>query len=146
METRRQSTSRKNGFLAPYYDLEEDEADQSTPNAVAVEFAISTFWDGISATPNGDAFVSAGMITQICEYCLPKESDFLSWKDAAGARLVQYFSKKQTVDDRAPTIPKKFFEPEVHPGTMDWHSAEARLVGDPDEAMNRYLPLTPRED
>ena len=134
----------KDKFLPPYYNLEDTY--KNTTNAIAVEFVISTFWDGIMAVPGDDVLVSAGMITQICEYCLPKESGFHLWKDVAGARLIQYFPRKQAINDKARTIPKKFFELEVDPNTIEWCSGEAMLASDPDEAMNRYLPLTLRED
>jgi len=57
----------------------------------AVEVALESIIDGIASVPDAETAVDAAFVTQLCEYVLPTECEFGSWKNVVVQRLKAEF-------------------------------------------------------
>ena len=128
--------------LAPYYDLGVVEViDRRPENAVAVEYAISTIWDGVMCIPNEETFIQAGLATQICEFVLPPDSEFSTWRKDILLRLKKEFPAGGRPNDQV-QVSRNLFDLDSELKDVDHKADCSTLVGDADLKGNRYLPLT----
>ena len=130
----------------PEYDLTIVEVSQIRPaNAVAVEFAISSIWDGIMCIADEATNIPACVATQICDYVLPRDCGFVQWREEMLQRLKKQFPPGEKHPDLV-RISRRFFDTEIDVDDVDHEADCVSLLGDVDIEGNPYLPLSELEE
>ena len=127
--------------LPPYYDLTVVEVSQSRPeNAVAVEFVISSIWEGTLSLADDETFFDAALATQICEYVLPHDCGFRQWREVMLKRLIDRFPSGEK-DTGLVQVSRRFFDTDIDIDDIDHEADCSSLIGDGGFVGNPYLPL-----
>ena len=131
--------------LPPYYDLTVVKESRGRPvSIVTVEIALDSIWEGILCIPREETYIESAVVTQLCEYMLPRDCGFKQWRGAILERLRGIFPSGEKHHDLV-RISRRFFDTDVDLDDIDHEADCASLLGDGDFEGNRYLPLTEPE-
>lgn len=128
--------------LAPYYNLTAvDESRGRSANIDAVELAFDSVWEGVLSIPREETNVDATVVTQLCEYILPRDCGFKQWREVILQRLKEKFPSGEK-NPSLIQISRRIFDTDVSLDDIVHEADCASLLGDMDFEGNPYLPLT----
>lgn len=108
----------------------------------AIEIAIESIQNGIYSVADYETSVDAAFVTQLCEYILPKECEFIVWKKEVIDRLKIVFPANQEHYDKI-KVPRSMFNTDTKLENINLDTECETLLKQEALTHNAYLPLTP---
>ncbi|MFO1120398.1 MAG: hypothetical protein U1E38_10015 [Rhodospirillales bacterium] len=117
-------SARKQVAFSPYND--------------AVELGLESITNGIASVPDAETGVDAVFMSQLCEYTLPENCGYISWREEIVSRLTRAFPFSSYRDLR---VSRRIFDTDIDANTVDHEKDCSSMLTEAEILMNRYLPL-----